>query len=96
MSGNIFNSDGAPVAVVEGAAIFDLKGRKLYHLKGVNIYRLPASWSAISTARKARISGSIVSLAGYSPPEAVLKSPAVYSPHSRQVIQTPAPLVTMW
>ena len=40
MSGNIFNSDGARVGVVEGAAIFDLKGRKLYHLKGINIYRL--------------------------------------------------------
>jgi hypothetical protein len=40
MSGNIFNSNGAHVGVVEGAAIFDLKGRKLYHLKGINIYRL--------------------------------------------------------
>jgi hypothetical protein len=40
MSGNIFNSNGAHVGVVEGAAIFDLKGRKLYHLKGTNIYRL--------------------------------------------------------
>jgi hypothetical protein len=40
MSGNIFNSNGAHVGVVEGAAIFDLKGRKLYNLKGTNIYRL--------------------------------------------------------
>jgi hypothetical protein len=40
MSGNIFNSNGTHVAVVEGAAIFDLKGKKLYHLKGTNIYRL--------------------------------------------------------
>jgi len=40
MSGNIFNSNGAHVGVVDGAAIFDLKGQKLYHLKGVNIYRL--------------------------------------------------------
>ena len=40
MSGNIFNSNGTHVGVVEGAAIFDLKGQKLYHLKGINIYRL--------------------------------------------------------
>jgi hypothetical protein len=40
MSGNIFNSNGTHVGVVDGAAIFDLKGRKLYHLKGTNIYRL--------------------------------------------------------
>lgn len=40
MSGNIFNSNGIHVGVMEGAAIFDLKGRKLYHLKGINIYRL--------------------------------------------------------
>ena len=40
MSGNIFNSNGAHVGVVDGAAIFDLKGQKLYHLKGINIYRL--------------------------------------------------------
>jgi hypothetical protein len=40
MSGNIFNSNGIHVGVVEGAAIFDLKGQKLYHLKGINIYRL--------------------------------------------------------
>jgi hypothetical protein len=40
MSGNIFNSSGTHVGVVEGAAIFDLKGKKLYHLKGTNIYRL--------------------------------------------------------
>ena len=40
MSGNIFNSNGAHVGVVDGTAIFDLKGQKLYHLKGINIYRL--------------------------------------------------------
>jgi hypothetical protein len=40
MSGNIFNSNGIHVAVMDGAAIFDLKGRKLYNLKGTNIYRL--------------------------------------------------------
>ena len=40
MSGNIFNSNGIHVGVVEGAAIHDLKGKKLYHLKGMNIYRL--------------------------------------------------------
>jgi hypothetical protein len=40
MSGNIFNSDGTHVGVVNGAAIFDLNGQKLYHLKGINIYRL--------------------------------------------------------
>ena len=40
MSGNIFNSEGIPVAVVHGHEIFDLTGKKLYDLKGVNIYRL--------------------------------------------------------
>ena len=40
MSGNIFNSNGIHVGVMDGPAIFDLKGRKLYHLKGINIYRL--------------------------------------------------------
>ena len=40
MSGNIFNSNGAHVGVVEGAAIFDLRGKELYQLKGINIYRL--------------------------------------------------------
>ena len=40
MSGNIFNSNGTHVGVVDGAAILDLKGKKLYHLKGMNIYRL--------------------------------------------------------
>jgi hypothetical protein len=33
MGGNIFNSNGAHVGVVDG------KGKKLYHLKGINIYR---------------------------------------------------------
>ena len=40
MSGNIFNSDGIHVGVMDAGAIFDLKGRKLFHLKGINIYRL--------------------------------------------------------
>lgn len=40
MSGNIFNSNGTHVGVVEGAAIFDLRGKELYQLKGINIYRL--------------------------------------------------------
>ena len=39
MSGHILNSDGIPVAVVQGHEIFDLAGKKLYDLKGVNIYR---------------------------------------------------------
>jgi hypothetical protein len=39
VSGNILNSNGTLVGVVNGAAIFDLKGRKLYDLKGINIYR---------------------------------------------------------
>ena len=40
MNGNLFNSQGTHVGVVDGAAIFDLKGQKLYELKGINIYRL--------------------------------------------------------
>lgn len=40
MSGNIFNSEGIHVGIVDGQAIFDLSGKKLYDLKGVNIYRL--------------------------------------------------------
>lgn len=40
MSGNIFNSQGIHVGVVDGPTIFDLAGRKLYNLKGTNIYRL--------------------------------------------------------
>lgn len=40
MSGNIFNSNGAHVGVVNGPDIFDLKGQKIYRLKGINIYRL--------------------------------------------------------
>ena len=39
-NGNIFNSNGTPVGVVNGAAIFDRAGKKLYNLKGINIYRL--------------------------------------------------------
>ena len=40
MSGNIFNSNGTCVGVVDGATIFSLNGQELYHLKGINIYRL--------------------------------------------------------
>jgi hypothetical protein len=40
MTGNIFNSKGIHVGMVDGLAIFDLAGRKLYNLKGTNIYRL--------------------------------------------------------
>ena len=40
MSGNIFNSNGTRVGVVDGATIFSLNGQELYHLKGINIYRL--------------------------------------------------------
>ena len=40
MSGNIFNSNGVQVAVVNDGGVFDLDGRKLYDLKGINIYRL--------------------------------------------------------
>ena len=40
MSGNILNSRGVHVGVVNGPAIFDLTGKKLYDLKGANIYRL--------------------------------------------------------
>ena len=40
MSGNIFNSNGTPVGVVDGGTIFSLNGQELYHLKGINIYRL--------------------------------------------------------
>lgn len=40
MNGNIFNSNGIHVGVVNGATIFDVNGQKLYDLKGINIYRL--------------------------------------------------------
>jgi hypothetical protein len=40
MSGNIFNSKGTRVGVVDGATIFSLNGQELYHLNGINIYRL--------------------------------------------------------
>ena len=40
MSGDIFNSNGARVGVVNGGAIFGLDGQKLYDLKGIKIYRL--------------------------------------------------------
>ena len=40
MSGNIFNSNGTHVAVVNGGEVFDLHGQKIYDLKGINLYRL--------------------------------------------------------
>lgn len=40
MNGNIFNSKGVHVGVVDGLSIFDLTGKKLYELKGTKIYRL--------------------------------------------------------
>ena len=40
MTGNILNSRGVHVGVVNGSAIFDLTGKKLYDLKGTKIYRL--------------------------------------------------------
>ncbi len=46
MSGNIFNSKGIHVGVVNGPAIFDLSGKKLYDLKGTST-AYPASWSII-------------------------------------------------
>ena len=40
MSGNIFDSNGTHVAVVNGREVFDLDGQKIYKLKGINLYRL--------------------------------------------------------
>ena len=40
MNGNIFNSKGTHVAVVQGTDIFGVDGQKLYRLRGINIYRL--------------------------------------------------------
>jgi hypothetical protein len=40
VSGNIFNSNGTHVAVVNGVEVFDLDGQKIYELKGINLYRL--------------------------------------------------------
>jgi hypothetical protein len=40
MSGNILNSNGTHVAVVNGGEVFDLDGQKIYELKGINLYRL--------------------------------------------------------
>ena len=40
MNGNIFNSNGIHVAVVQGPGVFDLTGKKLYTLRGGRIYRL--------------------------------------------------------
>jgi hypothetical protein len=74
MSGNIFNSKGTRVGVVDGATIFSLNGQELYHLNGINIYRLSGELVGHLTGRTAPISGSIVPLTSYSPPEAVLKT----------------------
>jgi hypothetical protein len=38
--GNIVNSRGVHVALVNGSEIFDLAGKKLYVRRGMNIYRL--------------------------------------------------------
>src|ERR1700737_5333757 len=38
--GNIFNSNGIHVAVVNGGEVFDLDVQKIYELKGNNLYRL--------------------------------------------------------
>jgi hypothetical protein len=38
VAANIFNSQGACVAVVVGSEIYDLAGNKLYDLRGLNIY----------------------------------------------------------
>ena len=38
MAGNIFNSQGARVALVVGSEIYDLAVKKLYDLRGLNIY----------------------------------------------------------
>jgi len=40
MDGNIFNSQGALVAVVLGSSIFSPRGQKLYDLNGTKIYKL--------------------------------------------------------
>jgi hypothetical protein len=40
VSGNIFNSNGTHVAVLNGAQVFDLDGQKIYELKGINLYQL--------------------------------------------------------
>jgi hypothetical protein len=40
MNGNIFNSQGVLVAVIQGSSIYGLRGQKLYDLKGTKIYKL--------------------------------------------------------
>jgi hypothetical protein len=40
VNGNIFNSKGTHVAVMQGSDIFGVDGQKLYALRGINIYRL--------------------------------------------------------
>jgi len=42
MSGNIFNSNGTRVGMVDGATIFSLNGQELFHLKGNN---RPGEWT---------------------------------------------------
>src|SRR3954451_17506542 len=74
MSGNIFNSNGIHVGVMEGAAIFDLKGRKLYNLKGVNIYRLSGELVGHLNGAQGSDKRLDVPPTGYSPPEAVLET----------------------
>jgi hypothetical protein len=40
VNGNILNSKGVHVGVVEGDEVFGLKGQKHYDLKGSNMYKL--------------------------------------------------------
>src|SRR3954452_11556665 len=74
MSGNIFNSNGIHVGVMEGAAIFDLKGRKLYNLKGINIYRLSGELCGHLNGAQGPDKRLDVHPTGYSPQEAVLET----------------------
>ena len=39
MRGNIFDSNGIHVAVVNDGDVFDLDGQKIYELKGINLFR---------------------------------------------------------
>ena len=79
MSGNIFNSNGAHVGVVNGADIFDLKGHKIYHLKGINIYRLSGELVGHLNAAQVPTSGSIGPLTTCSPPDEVQRRARVMS-----------------
>jgi hypothetical protein len=40
MDGNIFDSEGRQVAIVQAGSIYDLNGRKLYDLRGLKIYKI--------------------------------------------------------